>query len=365
MKSNLMTALLASAAMLAGSSVMAQELTFLTSNAPDAVARAEALTAAFSKKHPGVTFEIETRPGGGEGDNIVKTRLATGEMADIFGYNSGSLVQALRPDRTLVPINDIPNFGNIQESFARTVSDAEGNTYGVPAETGMGGGIFYHRPTYEKLGLSVPKTWDAFMENNRKIKEAGNSAPIGQTYRDTWTSQLFVLADFFNVLQEEPNFPEAYTANEAKYASTPAAAKGFQRLQEAYEAGYFNADFGAASYQDGLKMIANGEIAHYPMLTFAIGAIQQNYPDKLEDVGFFAQPGDDAEKNGLTVWMPAAYYIPKSSEHQDIAREFVNFVATVEACDLISETLGATGPYLIKGCALPDDVPRAVADMMP
>ncbi len=365
MKSKLAITLLASAAVLAGSGASAQELTFLTSNNPDSLARAEALTAAFSKQHPGVTFEIETRPGGSEGDNIVKTRLATGEMADIFGYNSGSLLQALKPHRTLVPINDISNFGNIQESFLKTVSDGEGNSYGVPAETGMGGGIFYHRPTYEKLGLSIPTTWDAFMENNAKIKEAGDVAPIAQTYRDTWTSQLFVLADFYNVLQEEPNFPEAYTANEAKYATTPAAMKGFERLQETYEAGYFNADFGAASYQDGVKMIANGEAAHYPMLTFAVGAIQQNYPDKLQDVGFFAQPGDDADKNGLTVWMPAGYYIPKTSEHQDIAKEFVNFVATVETCNLLSATLGATGPYLIKGCTLPDNVPNAVADMMP
>ncbi len=365
MKSRTIKALLTSAAILVGPAALAQELTFLTTNNPDAVARAEALTAAFTAANPGVTFEIETRPGGGEGDNIVKTRLATGEMADIFGYNSGSLLQALKPNRTLVPINDIANFGNILESFVSTVSDSDGNAYGVPSETGMGGGIFYHRPTYEKLGLSVPLTWEAFMENNAKIKQAGDVVPIAQTYRDTWTSQLFLLADFYNVLQEEPGFPTAYTGNKAKYATTPAAAKGFQRLQEAYEAGYFNEDFGAASYQDGLKMIATGEAAHYPMLTFAVGAIKQNYPENLSDVGFFAQPGDSADKNGLTVWMPGAYYIPQTTEHAEIAKQFVNFVATVEACGVITDALGATGPYLIKGCSLPADVPAAVADMLP
>ena len=52
-----------------------------------------------------------------------------------------------------------------------------------------------------------------------------------------------------------------------------------------------NEDFGAASYDDGVRMVATGEAAHYPMLTFAIGAIQQNYPENLNDVGFFAQPG--------------------------------------------------------------------------
>ena len=53
--------------------------------------------------NPNVTFETETRPGGGEGDNLVKTRLATGEMTDIFWYNTGSLFQALNPTESIGP----------------------------------------------------------------------------------------------------------------------------------------------------------------------------------------------------------------------------------------------------------------------
>jgi hypothetical protein len=44
-------------------------------------------------------------------------------------------------------------------------------------------------------------------------------------------------------------------------------------------------DFGAASYDDGLRMVATGEAAHYPMLTFAVGALKQNYPEYLESTG--------------------------------------------------------------------------------
>ncbi len=33
----------------------------------------------------------DTRPGGSEGDNLVKTRLSTGDMAEVFVYNNGSL----------------------------------------------------------------------------------------------------------------------------------------------------------------------------------------------------------------------------------------------------------------------------------
>ncbi|GGB10115.1 ABC transporter substrate-binding protein [Allosediminivita pacifica] len=356
---------LATLSLVLGGAASAQELTMLVGNNVDTVAAAEALTEAYTERNPDVTFNIEIRPGGSEGDNIIKTRLATGEMADIFQYNSGSLLQALRPSRTLMPINDIKNFDAMNESFIATVSDDEGNAFGVPIQPAMGGGILYHMPTYEELGLEVPLTWDQFMENNAAIAEATDKAPIIQTYRDSWTSQITFLADFYNVQQDSPGFAEAFTANEAKFATDPAALRGFERIQDMHESGYMNEDFGAATLDDGLAMVASGEGVHYPMLTFAIGAIQQNSPDQLQDVGFFALPGDDAGANGLTVWMPAAFYIPRGSEHPEIAKDFLNFVATPEGCDAITERVGAAGPYLVEGCTLPDDVPPSVSDMLP
>lgn len=63
--------------------------------------------------------------------------------------------------------------------------------------------------------------------------------------------------------------------------------------------------------------------------------------------------------------MPPAFYIPANTEHPAEARDFVNYIASVEACNVMIEAIGATGPYLIEGCDLPADVPQAVADMMP
>ena len=93
----------------------------------------------------------------------------------------------------------------------------------------MGGGILYNKKIYAELGLSVPKTWAEFEANNEKIKAAG-IAPVIATYGDTWTSQLFVLADYYNVEQADPTFAADYTANKAKYATTPAAMAGFNYL---------------------------------------------------------------------------------------------------------------------------------------
>jgi raffinose/stachyose/melibiose transport system substrate-binding protein len=322
----------------------------------------EALTKAYTAAHPDVKFELENRPGGAEGDNLVKTRLATGEMSDIFQYNSGSLFQALNPTQNLADLSDIQ--GDVLDSFKPVVTSTDGKVRGIPFGAAMGGGIYYNKKIYAELGLTVPKTWAEFMANNEKIKAAGKVA-VAQTYKDTWSSQLFVLADFFNVQAASPTFAADYTANKAKYATTPAAMKGFEYLEQVNKAGYLNADYGAASFDDGVRMVATGEAAHYPMLTFALGNIKQNFADKLNDVGFFAQPGDDAAKNGLTVWMPSAVYVAAKSANADAAKGFAKFVGSPEGCKIMMDANGATGPYLINNCALPADVPAAVSDMMP
>jgi raffinose/stachyose/melibiose transport system substrate-binding protein len=338
-------------------------MTFLVDNNPDTIAVADKLVADFEAKNPNISIDVETRPGGTDGDNIVKTRLATGDMPDLFLYNSGSLFQAINPQQNLTPLTDESFEANVLDSF-KTVVSSGGNVYGVPIQTAMGGGILYNKKIYADLGLSVPKTWAEFMANNEKIKAAGK-VPVIQTFGTTWTSQLFVLGDFYNVLAAVPDFPDKYTANQAKYATTPAAMKGFEHQEEIFKAGDLNDDFQAATYEEGLGKLANGEGAHYPMLTFAVGAIKTTYPDKVQDVGFFAIPGDDASNVGLTTWMPAGVYIPKTAQHPDAAKAFLGFLASTDGCDSQTAAVGATGPYLIKGCTLPADVPPAVADLLP
>ena len=363
--STLVTAISAVAMISAATASFAADpvkLTILVDVQPHTVKATEQLVADFMAKNPNIKVEVETRPGGTEGDNAVKTRLATGEMPDVFLYNSGSLFHALNAPRNLVDLTDEPFQANVLDSFKLVVK--EGNRiYGAPIQTGMGGGIFYNRKIYAKLGLQVPKTWAQFQKNNAAIKASG-IPPVIQTFKDSWTSQLFVLADFYNVRSVEPDFADRYTDNKAKYATSPAAIKGFQRQEEVFKAGYLNKDFGSAGLEDGLRMVAKGEGAHYPMLTFAIGTLATDYKENINDVGFFALPGDDEAKNGLTAWLPAGLFIPKTTKNLTEAKKLVAFIASIEGCNSQTKAVGAMGPYMVKGCELPADVPPSVTDLV-
>ena len=336
-------------------------LTWLIDDSQTTRDQADALIAAYTAKNPNVTINVETRPGGTEGDNLVKTRLATGEMSDLFSYNSGSLLQALQPANTLVDLSQESFVANIDPTVIPPLSQ-NGQLFGVPTGTGTGGGIMYNKKVYEELGLSVPKTWAEFQANNEKVKAAGKT-PVLATYGDTWTSQLFVLADYYNVQQAVPTFAEDYTANKIKYASTPAALKGFEYLQEGNQKGWYQQDYATMKFEQGLKLLADGEAAHYPLLSFVVPALAANAPDKINDIGFFGIPGTDAAKHGATIWLPGGTYIPKTSQNIDAAKDFLAFIASTEGVDVISAKVPPTGPYFIKGATLPDNVLPVVKDL--
>ena len=57
-------------------------------------------------------------------------------------------------------------------------------------------------------------------------------------------------------------------------------------------------------------------IANPEQLSFVGGLNAQAAPDKIGDIGFFAQPGNNAKNVGLTVWTPSGTYAPANTKHR-------------------------------------------------
>jgi raffinose/stachyose/melibiose transport system substrate-binding protein len=340
-------------------------ISYLTQSDQLSVDAATELVAAFEKEHPEIKVTIDTQPAGTEGDNLTKTKLSTGEMSDVFFYNTGSLLQALSPDTQLVDLSDQDWVKDVTDDFISTVSTDNG-IYGGPNGSSFAGGILYNIKVYEQLGLTVPTSWDEFMENSEKIKaEAPDVAPIIQAYGDDWTAQIFVLADFANVMGDDPDWAEKYTANEVKYSDDPAFA-GFQHQQEAFDAGLFNEDYPSLMNDEAIAMLAEGRGAQYPILTNIMSALSQNHADNLNDVGYFPLPADDADNTQATVWQPNALYIPKTTEGAELeaAKTFIDWVVSrPEACEIGKTTGIPGGPFVVSTCEVSDDAPQAVKDL--
>lgn len=337
------------------------ELTVLVDHNENSLAIVEAAKTGFQESHPNIEISIESRPGGSEGDNLVKTRLATGDMNDLFFYNSGSLMVQIDPEKNLLALSNEPWTKDIDPTAKEALS-YNGELYGVPSTAFAAGGILYNRQIYADLGLEVPRTWSDFVENCRTASNAGLIGLAG-TLGDPWTAQIIMLADFHNTSMEDPNWATKFTSNEAHFSEMPGL-RSFEKLEEIGQAEVMNPDFAATKYEEGLDLLANGAAAHYPQLTLAINALAELSDDVVNNIGYFPIPGDSEEQYGATVWSPTGFYIPNSTtgEKLEAAKKFVEYMTTQEGCDAIA-TVPLSGPFGISTCAMPEDVPVMVEDL--
>ncbi|MGY2896288.1 ABC transporter substrate-binding protein [Deinococcus sp. UYEF24] len=329
-------------------------------NDPAATKFANDLVNKFMQVNPTIKVRVETRPGGTEGDNLIKTRLATKTMNDVFLYNSGSLLQALQPDNQLVDQSGQAWAKLITADFRQAAGTSKG-LYGAPASSTFDGGVMYNKKVYAKLGLKVPKTWVEFISNSQKIKAAG-IIPVLVSYGDTWTSQLFVLADFANVSKQAPDWATKYTGNKAKYVDAPALA-GFTHTAEVFSKQLMNKDYASLTNVNALKLLATGQGAQYPMITNVISNIIQSNPAQVNDIGYFAMPSDTGTPHA-TVWEANAVYIPKSTTGNKLAaaQKLVAFLNSPAGCDIQNSSGTVAGPYAISTCKVPSSAPALVAD---
>lgn len=349
-------------AVLATPARAATEITFQTNNSGTAREMWSALSEAYMKAYPNVTVKVNYIPGGVEGDAIIKTQLASGTAADVFVYNTGALLQAIDPVRNLVDLKNEPWMKKVNTGFIPSATGADGGIYAAPYGAAMGGGILYNKKVYAQLNLKIPLTWNEFMANNAKIKKAG-LVPVINSFKDSWTTQLFVLGDHFNVAAAMPGFEKKFTENKIVLAKNKATLAGFSYLEQIRKAGYTNKDAAATTFAKALEYLALGKGVHYPMLTAGIDTIVTNFPTKAPDIGFFAQPGTNAKSNGATLWMPSGLYIPKTTKVLEEAKRFIAWTVSKEAFEVQNKVVPPSGPYFITGAPVSGNLTGVFTDL--
>ena len=314
-----------------------------------------------AKEAIGVNVEVELRPGGDEGDNLMKARIAANEMPDMMFYNSGSKLNEMNPAENFLDLSAYPEIiERLDPSFKSAVTVGDG-VYGIPMASSQAGAILYNRAIYEELGLTVPTNWDEFVANCKAASEAGYAGIIG-TFGESWTSQVLFLGDYFNVVAGNPNFAKEFEAGTAKYATTPSAVRSFEKYAELVP--YYNEDYIAATYEDGCEYIAEGVGAHWIILTQALGNIYELYgKETVDQIGVFGVPSDDGN-NGLTVWVANAIYVNKNAENLDAVLKFLNFYMSDAALDIYAEKLLPYGPFCVTGYQMGDNAFKAVSEDM-
>ncbi len=198
-------------------------------------------------------------------------------------------------------------------------------------------GYFYNKEMFEAAGITPAKTWDEFMENNQKLKEAGFTPLALMTGENAWTTNLWLAAMIGTNGEEGEKFmntryPETY--------SNDMVVNGLGMIQtclkdyttpDAIGAIYANA---ANNFEQGnVAMIANG-----PWMCPDFTDTTKSAEGFADKVGVALYP-----ENGLIAQFEVGYILctnGKSAEEQAAALEFLKFKTGKHAQEVFLEKAG-------------------------
>lgn len=293
---------------------------------------------AFQAANPGTKVEFTFAPPVAEYVSTLQTRLRSGTAADVFIITAENK-QDLMDKKLVQDLSAEPYLSNISPAAKSTYSK-DGAVYGI-ATASWGGGILYNKDLLAKAGITTePKTWDEFIADGHKLKNAGItpflepgdgvtvtlSALLGlenQSLGGDMDTQIWAGKQTFASTWVQPMTTWSQLFSQGIESRAAAALKGDQVMTE-FE-------------QGKVAMIGTG--------SWALGTIKQAAP-KI-NMSFAAVPGTD----GKTYWCGAVspgYAINAKAQHPGAAKKFVEFLqskAGVEAYQKKTASITTTADY--------------------
>ena len=302
----------------------------------------ETLNAEFIAAHPGVKIQRETKV---LADLLMSFKLALSESdgPDVAQGNQGrSDMGALVEAGLLLPLDDYLaqyGWGNVFSTSvaSRNSFTPDGNTFGQGSLFGVSPtaevvGVYYNKGIFKDNGWSVPTTFEDLEQLLADIKAAGLT-PISFGSLDGWNAihefsaiqHLLVSLDYINNLTYGVNNVSFDTAENRQAAEI---------LSNWAKAGYFSEGYAGIGYDDSNNLFKSGEGA---MTITGSWFAPELMTGTEEEFGFFLLPGFSGKATMAIGGVGVPFAIRKSTEHADLAAEYLNWMISPRAAELWAE----------------------------
>jgi multiple sugar transport system substrate-binding protein len=138
--------------------------------------QAEAQVAEFEKQYPNVKVDLVNTQGAGTSNTKVQNAIAAGKgVPDVtqVEYQSLPLFQL---SGALLDLSKY-GFGDLKDKYTAATWNAvsqNGGIWGLPQDSAPMA-LFYNKEVFDKFGLTVPKTWDEYIADAKKLHDADPS----------------------------------------------------------------------------------------------------------------------------------------------------------------------------------------------
>jgi len=284
----------------------------------------------FQDKYPNVKLQIGNTPDGQQYLTKITTEVAAGNAPDVFQtWLTGRLEPFVKAGR-VQPLNSFldarPDLKKTISPVALSFSTFGNNYYALPMQK-SGEVVFYNKKIFADNNLSVPKSYDEFMNACNTLKAKG-ILPVVMGNLDVWPGAVPYMM-LFNRMNGNALYEEVCLNKNAKF-DDPAFANTGKKLQEMIQAGVFNSTANATRYDDAGSQFTSGKAA----MIFDGLWVLSNFLDKLgNDLGFFNFPmvaGGKGSANDYVVNYDAGFAISSASKNVPAAQAFLEFLFSTE-----------------------------------
>ena len=273
------------------------------------------------------------------GEQIMKTKFATGDIPDIFMHFGGYGLAPYDPEKNFVDFSDAKWVDDIKP-YVKDQTISNGKVYGLPLWEASISGMLYNKEIFAKLGITVPTTQTEFEAACETIKNAGIT-PIYMAFKDVWPLLYQFAVDTMVV---NIDTLDKLNSNQIKYADIPEFTDMIKWYKKMADNGYLGAKFTTNTWDGAPQALGEGKYAMmYVWDTWVSSDLETKYPGISDKFGlcpaFLGTPGQGTYE-GPNVCLT---FVNKNSKNVDAATEFVNFLAKTENINIAFEGF-ATAP---------------------
>jgi len=266
----------------------------------------------FEAQNPNVNIELEAVQ---NYNRAMRTRLAANELPDVVRNLD---LDKEDYERYYLPLNDLFDPDEVWNYYKITGPEGE-NVYAFPVVLNYTG-VVYNRNAFQEAGISEPpRTMDAFWEASEKLREA-DITPVGTGFQDAWPLGMFY-QQIPRALAGNMTLHNDLAANGGNPFENEYVIQSLDILRGVRENGYMEEDPMSAAWSSLSSQIASGDKAMAFLASWFPPQIVQNGAEP-EDIGMFPFPGSDH----LTLGGGASYGIAASTEHPEVAKQFLSFL---------------------------------------
>ncbi len=276
-----------------------------------------------TEEFPNYDIEFEL-PGSEDNYNSKLTVYNSSEtLPDIF-WGRDIVYQA----GNALPLTDIIEEDGFIDNYTNPsalIPAPDGEIYCLSAGTDsyFAGPIFYNKDIFEKEGLTMPDSYEGFVELVTTLKEKGYT-PISAT---AWAVQNFLLADLIAV--DNPETMGKLQSGEIDFEDSSVVA-GVEKLDELTKLGAFPTDVTSIEQQvhEQLFLDGNAAMIYHPVWVYP--AIET----ADFEIGFDYLPEVFGAENVVNAWGSATgggFMISKDTKHQEAAVEVAEWMVMQDA----------------------------------